>query len=40
MLSAFVVRASVTFHLMCVHIVLAWVGLLSYDPLGKRCSPD
>ena len=25
-----------TFHLMYVHIVLAWVGLLSYGPLGEE----
>ena len=36
LLSAFGVRDSVTFHLICVHIDLAWVGLLSYDPFGEE----
>ena len=38
LLSSFVARASLTFLLMCVHIVLAWVCLLSYDPFGKSYS--
>ena len=34
----FGVRVSVTFHLMCVHIILVRYGLLSGHLLGKSCS--
>ena len=35
--SMFGVRVSVTFHLMCVHIILVRFALLSGQLLGKSC---
>ena len=36
--ACFGVRVSVTFHLMCVHIILVQFSLLSGHHLGKSCS--
>ena len=35
---AFGVRVTVTFHLMCLHIIVVPFGLLSIHLLGKSCS--
>ena len=37
-LPVFCVRVSVTFHLMCVHIIFSSVRLLSGHLLGNSCS--
>ena len=36
----FGVRVSVTFHLVCVHIILVWFRLLSGHLLENSCSLD
>ena len=36
--ACFGVRVSMTFHLLCVHIILVRFGLLSSHLLGKSCS--
>ena len=36
--ACFGVRVSVTFHLMCVHIILSFVSVAERPPFGKSCS--